>query len=137
MRRLHRAPLRSRFAAWTLLAGLLVGQLGIGPGVLAALTGSADACCNRTCPCEQAADAGDDALRAHDEGSCPEDGSDAQCPPGCDDCGCCAGAVVAVALTLAPCAESPPSGAVLNTPPDDTANGVLGRIFRPPERSPV
>lgn len=144
MRQLQRTPGRFWFAAWALLASLLFGQLGIGPGLLAAWSGSADACCDRTCPCEEVADAGDDAHHDHDgahhvddEGSCPEDGSDEQCPPGCDDCTCCPGAVVAVAPSLAPCPESPPGGAVLNAPPGDHATVVLGRIFRPPQPSLV
>lgn len=136
MRQLHSAPGRSWFAAWVLLASLLFGQLGFGPGLLAALTGSADACCNRTCPCEEVAEA-DDAHHDHDEGSCPEEGSEERCPPGCDDCTCCPGAVVAVAPSLARCPESPPGGALLNAPPDDPAKGVPGRIFRPPEPSLV
>ena len=137
MRQLHGTPGRSWFAAWVLLASLIFGQLGIGPGLLAAWTGSADACCDRTCPCEEVADAGDDAHHDHNEGSCPEEGSGEQCPPGCDDCTCCPGAVVAIAPSLAPCPESPPGGAVLNAPPDDPASGIPGRIFRPPEPSLV
>lgn len=137
MRRLHRTPNRSWFAAWILLASLLFGQLGIGPGLLAAVSGSADECCNRTCPCEGVADPGDDADRDHDEGPCPEDGSDEPCPPGCDQCTCCAGAMVAMTTGMAPFPESIPSGAVLNVPPDDPAAVVPGRIFRPPEPSPV
>ena len=137
MRQLHRTLGRSWLAAWILLASLLFGQLGVGPGLLAAWTGGADACCNRTCPCEEVADAGDDAHHDHDEGSCPEDGPDEQCPPGCADCTCCPGAVVAVAPSLAPCSESPPGSALPNAPPDDPASGIPGRVFRPPEPSPV
>ncbi len=137
MRQLQRTPGQSWLMEWVLLASLLFGQLGFGPGLLPAVTGSADACCNRTCPYEEVAEAGDDTHHDHDESSCPEEGSEEPCPPGCHDCTCCPGAVVAVAPSLAPCLESPPGGAVLNSPPDDPATGVPGRIFRPPEPSLV
>ncbi len=135
MRWLHRAAGRSWPAVTVMLASLLFAQPGFSLGVSAAWAGSADACCNRTCPCDEVAEAGDDAHRDHDESSSPEDGSGEQCPSGCDDCNCCPGAVVAVAPSLAPCPESPPDGTVLNAPPDEPASGIPGRIFRPPEPS--
>jgi hypothetical protein len=134
--RLHRTPGRLWVAARLLLASFVFGQLGIGPGVLAAWTGGADPCCDRTCPCEQVADAGSDTHGDHGEDACPEEGTEQQCPPGCDDCTCCPGAVFAVAPGLAPCPGSPREGPVFSAAPDTPAAGVPGLIFRPPRALP-
>jgi hypothetical protein len=130
----HRAPGRSWLAAGVLLTSLLFGQLGIGLGLLAARAGNADASCNHTCPCEEVAEIGD-AHHDHGAGSCPEDGSDEQCPPGCDGCICCPGAMVAVAPNLAPRSQSLAGDEIQCSPPGEPASGVLGRIYRPPEPS--
>ena len=137
LRRLHITLGRSRFSAWVLLASVLFAQLGVGPGLLAVLTSAADACCNRTCPCQEVADAGDVAHHDHNEDACPANSFEPQCPLGCDDCTCCPGAMVALAPSLTPCLEFSPGGVLLDAPPDDPAAGVPGRIFRPPDPSLV
>ncbi len=126
----RKTPDHLQFAAWILLAGLLFGQLGFGPGLVAAWTHRADSC---TCPCEKLAEGSDKAH--HEQGPCPDEGTPKQCPLGCDDCACCPGAVVAVAFGLPPHPEPPPSGAAKNALPGDPAIGVSGRIFRPPRAS--
>lgn len=137
MRQLHRPLGRSGFAAWTLLAVLLLGQLGPAPAVLTALSGSSSACCSRTCPCEEGVEVGTETRHDHVEGSCPVDGSEDLCPPGCHECTCCPGALVAVSPSSALCPESPRGDAPLHIHPDDPATGVRNRIFRPPEPSLV
>lgn len=134
-RTLHRVSSRHWLAPWVLLAGLLLGPFGVEAGVLA-WTDSEDTCCDDDQPHEEEA-AAPDAHHDHEEEPCPEDGSDGECPPGCDDCACCPGAGVAVAPSIEPCPDSPPEGDVLAAPPYGGASGVVGRVFRPPKPSLV
>jgi hypothetical protein len=132
---LHRTPGRSWVAAWALLAGLLLGQPGFALGLLAG--GGGDAGCDPACHCEEVADAGHDDRHDRDGDACPPQGSEEPCPPGCDDCTCCPGGLVAVTPNLAPCPASPPGATLLICPREDLASGVPGRIFSPPEPSLV
>lgn len=131
-------PSRVWYAALILVAGLLYGQLGVGSELLSVWTGGADACCERGCPCESVAEAGDgEAHHDHDGDSCPEEGSEKPCPPGCDGCTCCPGAVAAVAPSPAPPPHSPAGGAALISKNDIPPRGIPMCIFRPPKASLV
>jgi len=60
-----------------------------------------------------------------------------QCPPGCDDCLCCPGAMAAAAphsVTLQLTGEARQE---LIAPPDRSTSGVSRRIYRPPKPSLV
>ena len=129
-RQLHTTRDRSRFAAWALLIGLLLGQLGLGPGVVAAGLGGATDDCDEPCPCEALAAAED----RHDpqEHPCSDEGPGEECPPNCDECACCAGIAVAVAPSSVSGPESS-AGASTIAPREASAVGVTDRIFIPPE----
>ncbi len=146
----HGAPPHRGFMAWALLIALLCGQLGVGPGVLAAWTGGGDACGNPACPCDAATGAGlgasddtaglrDDPCAAHD--GCPDgDGCrdhdpDGPCPPDCDDCSCCPGVIIAVMPIRLACLERPPARVTHHIGSGAPARGIFGRIFRPPRPS--
>ena len=131
------------FVASLLLISLLLGQPGLGMSLLEWM-GAGEACCGEDCPCEGSSEARDDASdasiefasgdrHASDEDSCP-DGK--RCPPGCDDCVCCPGALTApVAFGSVSFLTTALESLAMFSPTDEPATGVHGCIYRPPQFS--
>ena len=110
-----------------LVAGLLMAQTGlvelVEQGFHAAAAGHPDDGCEvPDSDCDE---------------RCPADAPDGSCPPQCDECTCCAGAISA--LVPAPRAVSVPAQAILTQPPlaDHVSFGTHQRVFRPPRPAPV
>ena len=139
MTRRHRSTHgRVRFTSWLLLAGLLSGQLGFGDGLAAVWRGSVEPCCGCGHSDENLEDAAEsDPRHGQEEDGCPEHRSGLPCPPGCDDCACCPGVVVTFATSFALRLLAPPGERSPVVSSADPASGVLCKVFRPPETSPV
>jgi hypothetical protein len=115
------------FATWVMFAGLLLGQLGIGQGLLAA-TDSGEACCD----CTSKSEVHDDdhhELGAH---ACPGDDAVEACRLGCDNCTCCPGAALAIVPSVDLSLHVWASNATAGVHPKEPPSGVLQLIYRPP-----
>ena len=118
-----------------LLPSLFFGQLGIGTGLLTALSKGLDDCCERACPCESETHSGaDEVSHEQSEDSCPENNPDKQCLPGCDDCKCCPG-TIALTLIHSTYTHLPHCVIVLSAQFDEPLNWSPERLFRPPKSS--
>lgn len=132
---------RRRLLAWSVFAALLVGQIGLGAGlILLRETLAADGCESR-CPCDapvaeapaDTAEAPANALADTPANTPAADHAAAPCPPGCDDCTCCPGAVAAIITTDLPTLRAPLGVPITRPPPDEPATGVHARLDRPPD----
>ncbi|MEZ4435630.1 MAG: hypothetical protein R3F65_24765 [bacterium] len=134
---------RRRLLAWSVFAALLVGQIGLGAGLILLREAFAADGCERRCPCDApVAEAPTDAAAAPaeapaDTAEAPAealadmpaeaqaaDHAAAPCPPGCDDCTCCPGAIAAIITTDLPTLRAPLGLPVTRPPPDEPATGV-------------
>lgn len=122
-----------RLCAGLLLASVLLWQLGTWISPRPAQASEPDESCESACPCEQVTHAHDEA--EHDDadrrGSCP----DGACPPGCDDCACCPGGMVALTTGLMTVPHASYGRAEFLAPSDEPASVPNRRLFIPPESS--
>ncbi|MEZ4266605.1 MAG: hypothetical protein R3F39_09525 [Myxococcota bacterium] len=150
-RKSFKSARRAWLAALFALSTLLVGQVGVAPGLIAVANAEADTCCDHESAHGAEADGADDSLHVladdslhvlADDGPaqlalstppCPNEGSETPCGPGCDHCTCCPGAVFAVMPALTAYPRFSPVFASLDRPTADPAAGVPGQIFIPPE----
>ena len=122
----------------TLFILLLSLQLAFGSSLLLTWADCTSSCADGGCPCEPVnTDCADASHADHGENRCPDSESDEQCPPGCDDCTCYRGRVVAVAPSIALRPQPLRSGAMRNARSADPGSVVPQRIFKPPRLSPV
>ncbi len=137
-RRLFKTARRASVALLLLLSTLLVGQVGVVPGLIAVANAEADTCCDHDSDAAaRGPDAGDagGAQVTPSQRRCPNGGSDAPCGPGCDHCSCCPGAVFAVMPTVTAHLVRVPLTTAVETPNQGSAAGVPGQIFVPPEHA--
>lgn len=75
----------------------------------------------------------------HDVGCeqpCPGDDAEGNCPPGCDDCGCCPGMAPGEAAVARPLVRAAPATVVPLLPaPAAAPTGLSPDVWRPPRRS--
>lgn len=66
--------------------------------------------------------------------TCPDDGRDGECPPGCGDCACCPGMLAATLPSLSGFAgvSLASSDVPLTFALTDAPRGIRTRVFRPP-----
>lgn len=133
--------------AWALFGALLIGQVGLGSGLLLIGEAFARDACEASCPCDDGvAGAGEGALLYVSAGLAEwdrpgveeqgGDGLEAPCPPGCDDCTCCPGAVAVILSSAFACLRPALALPVVHPPPQTPVTGELARVFRPPEPCP-
>jgi hypothetical protein len=116
------------------LTVVVVGQLGVGASLVAAWAGAGDACGTHRCPCDSedhTAGTVDEASHPCED-SCPDHGSGLPCLPGCDDCTCAPGVVVAVMSTTT--TQLMMQSFTVQGPQasSDHIHRSLDRVFRPP-----
>ncbi|MCB9528813.1 MAG: hypothetical protein H6703_15560 [Myxococcales bacterium] len=128
---------RRRLLAWSVFAALLVGQIGLGAGLILLREALITDGCERRCPCDapvaDTAEAPAEALADMPAEAQAADHAAAPCPPGCDDCTCCPGAIAAIITTDLPTLRAPLGLPVTRPPPDEPATGVNVRLDRPPD----
>lgn len=136
-RRLFKSAGRATTALLLLLSTLLIGQVGVVPGLLAVANAEADTCCDHASEAvgHEVEVADTDAHVASTPKRCPNDGTDTPCGPGCDHCSCCPGAVFVVMPTVTAHLLSAPLTGSLEILDQGSAAGVPGQIFIPPERA--
>ncbi|MFW5920492.1 MAG: hypothetical protein ACOCUS_01530 [Polyangiales bacterium] len=66
------------------------------------------------------------------EQSCPGDDEEGNCPPGCDDCGCCPGVAPGVAVEVPKVGAAPAILVALLPAPATAPTGLRSDVWRPP-----